>query len=303
MNKLSWSKTRDEIFGVCPRKYYFQYYGSWGGWNVKAPARTRKIYVLKQLQTRHIWAGNVVHRCIERALVNLRRGIRPMEEEEAVQTTLALMRQDYASSKRGDFWRNTKSCGLFEHAYDLDIPRQVWKETADHVANCLHTFYRSDVFQMIRGLEKKQWLEVEEFASFQLDGVKIHVVLDFSCREKDGILIYDWKTGRSDTQRHELQVACYSFYACNKWQVNAEQVRIVAFNLHSNQEHAHTLKDSDLESVRMYILGSIRDMKLLLDDPSANTATEARFDYTENKQACETCYFKQICPRWETEGA
>ncbi len=77
VNEFSWSKSRNELFRKCLRQYYFQYYGSWGGWEIDAEPRIRRIYVLKQLQNRHIWAGNKVHDCIKRALRNMRRGIRP----------------------------------------------------------------------------------------------------------------------------------------------------------------------------------------------------------------------------------
>ncbi|NOZ64350.1 MAG: hypothetical protein GXO71_05370, partial [Caldiserica bacterium] len=43
VNEFSWSKSRDIIFRECPRKYYFNYYGSWGGWKFDAPERTRQI--------------------------------------------------------------------------------------------------------------------------------------------------------------------------------------------------------------------------------------------------------------------
>ena len=46
-NEFSWSKSRDEIFQTCPRQYYFNYYGYWGGWQKDAPERIRQIYLLK----------------------------------------------------------------------------------------------------------------------------------------------------------------------------------------------------------------------------------------------------------------
>ena len=35
-NEFSWSNSRDATFRECPRRYYFRYYGSWGGWSVSA---------------------------------------------------------------------------------------------------------------------------------------------------------------------------------------------------------------------------------------------------------------------------
>ena len=66
-NEFSWSKTRDQTFRECLRKYYFQYYGGWGGWLKDADARIRQIYMLKNLYTRQMWAGDHVHLCLETA--------------------------------------------------------------------------------------------------------------------------------------------------------------------------------------------------------------------------------------------
>ena len=76
-NEFSWSKTRDEVFRECLRKYWFQYYGFWGGWYENAKPRVRQIYVLKQLQTRQMWAGDHVHRRIKHTLSDVRRGFEP----------------------------------------------------------------------------------------------------------------------------------------------------------------------------------------------------------------------------------
>src|SRR3989337_885626 len=32
VNEFSWSRTRDNAFKECRRRYYYQYNGAWGGW-------------------------------------------------------------------------------------------------------------------------------------------------------------------------------------------------------------------------------------------------------------------------------
>jgi hypothetical protein len=297
-NDFSWSKSRDEVFRKCPRQYYFQYYGSWGGWKTDCDQRTREIYVLKQLQSRSMWAGSKVHDCIKRALENLRRGIKPMPEKEAIDATLASMRNDFANSRRGDYWKNPKTCGFFEHEYKLNLSKSAWKETADHAVKCLQTFYQSDVYKRIQELSSDQWLETEEFSSFQLESTKIHVVLDFSYRDTNGdIVIYDWKTGRSDSERNDVQLACYSYYATQKWAVDAEKVKTIEFNLASGRAYNYSLIGKGLESILHHIRGSIRDMKMLLDNPETNQANEDRFAFTTQDTTCNYCNYRKVCPR------
>jgi hypothetical protein len=139
---------------------------------------------------------------------------------------------------------------------------------------------------------------VEEFSSFRLDDVKVFVVLDFSFRDGDQVAIYDWKTGRSGARRNERQLACYSFYAIEKWGVRPDQIRTVEFNLASGRRNEHRLTANDLDSIRQYIRGSARDMRFLLEDAPANVAREERFLFAENERACRFCNFRKACPQW-----
>src|SRR5262245_39407157 len=114
-NEFSWSKSRDGVFLECPRRYWFQYYGSWGGWEIGADPRTREIYVLKQVKSRQMWAGERVHAAIERSLKMMRASSRPLavNVDEIVAITLDEMRLDFKSSREGFYRRRPKSCALF----------------------------------------------------------------------------------------------------------------------------------------------------------------------------------------------
>ena len=65
VNEFSWSRSRDHTFQECRRKYFYHYYGAWGGWDASAPPEVRRLYVLKQLASRQQWAGRTVHDAIE----------------------------------------------------------------------------------------------------------------------------------------------------------------------------------------------------------------------------------------------
>ena len=46
-NDFSWSRSRDGVFQDCKRRYFYQYYGAWGGWASDAPEDVRRLYILK----------------------------------------------------------------------------------------------------------------------------------------------------------------------------------------------------------------------------------------------------------------
>ena len=96
-NEFSWSTSRDDTFRKCLRMYYFHYYGSWGGWSDEVDDRTRKIYILKQLQTRQMWAGKKVHECIEKVIKDIHDGIETIHAKQSIDKTLNVMRQEFKS--------------------------------------------------------------------------------------------------------------------------------------------------------------------------------------------------------------
>ena len=67
-NVFSWSKSRDEQFRECQRKYFYDKYASWGGWDKTALPEIRLAYVLKNIKNRWAWKGETVHHVIEDAL-------------------------------------------------------------------------------------------------------------------------------------------------------------------------------------------------------------------------------------------
>ena len=296
-NEISWSVSRDDTFRKCRRMYYFQYYGFWGGWDFAADKRTRMIYILKQLQNRQMWAGKIVHKCIEKTLKNIKDGIK-VNEERVIEETLDVMRDEFKSSQAKIYLTNPKTCALYEHEYELTISDNEWKGNANHVIECLKIFFDSHVYEKILKLSANQWLEIEQFSSFSYRNIKVFAVFDFAYRDGDEIIIYDWKTGKEEHDKHELQLACYGLFATKKWGVKPELVKLVELYLSHGKHIANRLCELDINSIQDQIWNSIEAMQNILDNPIENIAHEDNFPFTENERICQYCNFKKICPRF-----
>ena len=160
-NEFSWSKSRNEIFKTCPRQYYFNYYGYWGGWEKSAPERTRQIYILKNLKNRYIWRGQTVHQCIKHTLMNLQRGISILPVDDIISMTINKMRDDFRSSKEKRYLVNPKTCAFFEHEYEVDLSDDKWKQIANDVEQCLRNFYNSEIFSTLKELSPETQVSVQ----------------------------------------------------------------------------------------------------------------------------------------------
>ncbi|MBF0287346.1 MAG: PD-(D/E)XK nuclease family protein [SAR324 cluster bacterium] len=298
-NEFSWSKSREEIFRKCQKQYYYHYYGSWGGWQRNCDERTRTTYVLKKLVNRHLWSGEKVRTAIRRILEAVRDEKPIKTEEEVIEQTLRSMRDDFKSSRDQLYLESPKSCGLFEHEYQLELPGEVWKETAEHIEKCIRNFYHSPLLEEIKTIPKEQWLCLEELSYFLLNEVKVYVSIDLAIRMVGQVLVYDWKTGSSVEYNHDLQMACYGWFAWQQWEVDPKTIKLMEVNLmHMDTTH-HQLTGVNLEKIQKTIFESIQDMQFLLEDIGNNQANEERFTMTENDRFCMYCNFKKICPKWE----
>ncbi len=295
-NDFTWSVSRDRSFRECPRQYWFNYYGSWSGWEWEADPRTREIYMLKQLKSRPTWIGEVVHDCIRHSVENLARGIPVLPVDRIREITRNRMREDFRASRDGLYRDNPKSaCGLFEHEYRVPVTDEEWRDAADHVDRCLVTFYASAVWEEFRETAPKDFLEIETFSRFVLDDVEVTVKLDCATRETDHVVVWDWKTGRRESTGAQIQLACYAFYMHQRYGVPIQAVHMRRVELSTGVVHARRIGESELKETLDYVRGSIADMRGLLADPGRNVADEERFTKVARRDRCLRCNFLRVC--------
>ena len=300
-NELGWSRSRAGAFDACPRRYWFIYYGARDWWLSPPDSRTREIHILKNLATRFMWIGSVVHESIENVLRRMQAGDRP-DATAVAEAALERMRTDFRDSRAGKHReRPGKACGLFEHEYAIPVSDQRWREGAEHAKACLANFFRSPYPETFAGLGPESWLPIETLDSFDLGGDRIHVKLDAAFRRPDGrVEIVDWKTGRRDRGGEggdRVQLACYALYALEKgWVDRPEEIVTVEYGLAGMTSHVREVDPRAIAEVREYIGVSIGGMKALLDDVEQNVATEGRFPTQASADNCRQCNFRRVCP-------
>jgi len=296
-NTFQWSVSRDRTFKTCLRQYWFNQYGFWDGWRYDADPRTREIYVLKQLKTRPVWVGDIVHTCIQRSLENMSRRVSLLPVEEILRITRDRMRSDFRQSRDGLYRDNPKAaCGLFEHEYRVPVSDAEWLESAEQVDQCLRNFYASDAFAQLSRTRPENFLEIEKFSRFEIDDIPITVKLDCATRESDHIVVWDWKTGKWEGPEKQWQLACYAFYVRRTYDVPIHAVRQRRVDLMRGGEiKEQVFQEKGVEELLSYIRGSVADMMSLLDDPVHNRASEGRFAKVERREICARCSFLDVC--------
>jgi len=294
-NVFSWSRSRDATFQECRRKYYYHYYGAWGGWDAGAPEDVRRLYVLKQLASRQQWAGRIVHDAIELALRVLRDG-RAVPVEAFVADVVERMRGEWRSSRDGRYRDNPKTPALFEHEYGVQVKREAWLALTENVRTCLRNFFRLPLLAEIRRTAPEHW-SIEHWSKvFELEGTQVWAAPDFGYWTPDGRLgLVDWKTGGGNGEGAAFQLGCYALYAREVLGVKPELVDLYEVNLRERLVTSHRWDDERLEDVREQLRLSIRAMQAYLADPATNRAVLADFERTEELRICRWCNFRAVC--------
>jgi hypothetical protein len=294
-NEFSWSRSRDGNFQECRRRYYYQYYGAWGGWDADAPAEARRLYVLKQLSSRQQWAGRAVHDAIELALHAFADG-RDIPIDPFVGDVVERMRAEWRGSRAARYWDAPKTVGLFEHEYRIDLPREAWRAISRNVEVCLRNFFRLPLVASIRRTPPEHW-SIEHWSKvFEFEGTPMWIAPDFGFWTEAGRLaLVDWKTGGKHADGASFQLGCYALYASELLGVPPAKVDLLEVNLREPEVTTHDWDDARLDAVRDQLRLSIRSMKAYLVDPVANVARIEDFELTEDLRLCRWCNFRAVC--------
>jgi hypothetical protein len=294
-NDFSWSKSRDGVFQDCRRKYFYQYYGAWGGWEAGVTEDVRRLYVLKQLASRQMWAGRLVHDAIEMALSAFRDG-RSLPVEGFIRDVVDRMRTEWRSSRDGRYRENPKTCALFEHEYELEISQEAWRALRGNVETCLRNFFRLPLLAEVRASEAEHWSIEHWSRSFEFEGTPMWIAPDFGFWSRaNRLVLVDWKTGGGDPEGTAFQLGCYALYAWEVLGVPPAQVDLMEANLRQPEVTIHRWDDGRLEAIRGQLRLSIRSMKAYLADPDANLAVITDFERTEELRICKWCNFRAVC--------
>jgi PD-(D/E)XK nuclease superfamily len=294
-NEFSWSRSRDNAFQECRRRYYYHYYGAWGGWETGAPEEIRRLYILKQLASRQQWAGRVVHDALELALGAFR-DERTMPVEPFIADVIERMRGEWRSSRAARYRDNPKTVALFEHEYQVELKPEAWQALSHNVATCLRNFFRLPLLAEIKRTSPEHW-SIEHWSKvFGFEGTAVWVAPDFGFWTPGGRLgLVDWKTGAGNGEGAAFQLGCYALYASELLGVKPELVDLYEVNLREPLVTSHRWDDERLEATKEQLRLSIRSMKAYLADPGANVAVVSDFERTEDLRLCRWCNFRAVC--------
>lgn len=302
-NELVWSHSRAKLFAACLRAYWFNYYGSWEGWEAGASAGVRQAYVEKKLTTRPQWIGTVVHHAAELGVEQGRRGGVP-DVEDAVRQVRRRAEEDVSGSASGAWLaRPARRVGFAEHYYREELPTDAWTAAVEEIERQVRALYEHRVFRRLLAVPDRV-REVEELRRFRVGDAEVYVALDVLVEDgRGGVVIIDWKTGEAhDDATIGAQLGVYGLYVTQELGVSEDRVSAMHVNLRHGTETRHPVGPREIAAARAEIAASVGSMRSLLADVMANLArVEDHPPLPVGSSRCARCCFRRSCGR-EFEG-
>lgn len=304
-HELSWSASRAQTLASCPRRYYWDYYGSWLGWEKGGDALRRDAWILKKMTRMPMLAGTLVHDSIQAWFESRRRSGRTPEAEPWKEDAVRRLREGYLESRTGA-WRArpAKRVHLAEHEYEED---RISEETGaaaeyggryrDRITTCLTAFLEMQELEPARSADPESWLACEDMTTFELEGTKVYAIPDFAYRDEAGAVhIWDWKTGTPrDADRFQLEV--YAAYARDFWGADPDQV--IGYDAYLLDRKVVEVRPghAGLERAEARILESLAEMRAQHFDAGESAGDPEAFPMVEAGRECEMCNYRALCGR------
>ena len=260
VNEFSWSYSRDRTFRTCLRRYWLNYYGSWGGWDRSATTEVQDLYRQKKLTTRPMWMGTLIHEAAERTLKSLS-WAQPWGAENALAWIDGRARQDVVGSKEGtDSRRPSKRVEFQEHYYGVEDVSEDWEESFQEMARQVQGLFENPVFVRLTRVPQRIRM-VEDLIKVELEGVGVWVSMDALVEDgAGGVVIIDWKTGKSHSDDEVgRQLGVYGLYAQEKLGLPPERIRALHVNLREGVYKTHPISQAQLEQSAVDLRDRQRD--------------------------------------------
>ena len=297
-NELSWSRTRATSLAVCRRRYWFQYYLKWNGWEWNASDEKKLAYRLSQMTNLAMLAGSAAHIAIKALLESVRDG-QPLAcaaEEIAAQH---MNRVWQGARQRAWLQRPKQQPPLFELYYSEGPPREALAHFGDLARACVRNFECSPLFARFCRTDPATWLAIDDGPQFDdpnalaIDGARVWALPDFALRDGDTCVIFDWKTGVQKPE-DELQILSYALHARDRWGFAPEKIRGIAVHLAVAPcvEREIPVTRAALDAVTARIRADLATMRELAQHAERADA----FALAADTRVCGECFFLEMCP-------
>ena len=295
--EFSWSYSRNEKFQECPRDYYYHYYASHNGWEMEASEPARLAYRLKNLTSLPLETGAAVHEGAAAAIHRARAGGPAFTYDDFYSLARGRLNKAWRDSQDFAGWvQSPKRRRMFhEIYYGHGIDEDAIAKAKKQLTACFQNLMESQSYREAIAAPRCELKGVEEFITFDIDGIPIHAVPDLVYRRGDGAwMVIDWKSGQNKGD-DTVQALLYTLHVRERFGAAAENIRVRVEYLFLGASEEYAFTDDILDRKADDIRDSVAAMRGYLRDAARNEPLDKdSFPMRLDTSLCRYCNFYQL---------
>jgi len=297
-SSVVWSFSRRNTLETCPRKYYYQYYGSKQE-KRGSPKELDSIRFLKMLSNQHLVSGKIVHSLIRLYLTKAQEGtVYPLD-------TLKKMARDKVTQsiaftenyQQGDEKKYQYPPYLLQEVFEeRENCRAMYQEVIDKTSMLLESFHQSEVFKPFVEAGKRPGAFAEKKFKLPLDEhTKVSGEADLAFWEDGHFVICDWKTGKVEDVDDSMQLLTYTWWAMEEHKAPLDKIKLYKAYLLKNEVKEFSLTERDFYQNKIAIrqnADTMLEMAEFGEEGNCDAFTPCR-----QPKICALCPFHKICQK------
>lgn len=280
---LGWSATRYDLFTICKRRYYYEYYRKHD-----ATVPLKNIEDKRELATIPMETGAVVHQVIAALLARLRNTAEEIHRE-----------------KFFDFARRAVLHGIqskrFEEVHYGLMPQVGLEDIYPKVAASLENLLASPRLRWLTDVAIRtadEWLiDPPGYGETRIGDLKAYCKVDFLFPVEGVQHILEWKTGKKDPGKHRRQLVGYAAWASFHLGVEPEDVRPSIVYLHPTYEEVdETFNAFDVSQFESQVRAETDEMYAYCESVPENIPLDkSAFPLVNDDRICAFCNYRGLC--------
>ena len=293
-----WSYSRRNLLDQCPRKYYYEHYGS-KSQKAKNDPQKKTLNFLGALQNRYLRTGKILHFVVRKYLNEIRQG-----KQWPLERLLHWARKVYQADM--EYSRNYEHeiplpdekyppVLLLEFYYCWSDAESVCIEAEKQLIKALESFVKSQNLAQFREGANKPSALIEKTIYFKTDHFIFRGAVDLAYRENDKLVIIDWKIGSASSSDDSLQMLAYTWWAKQEFKLPVDRIIPHRVHLADNTVSTFDVSEKALTRVEARILQDLERMREA-DKYGVRGVAEA-FTPCAQPKICALCQFQEVCPK------
>ena len=296
LSGAAWSFSRRGTFEQCPRRYFYQYYGSTRRGSLPE-SDLKQLRFLKALSNRHERAGQLLHLGVAKFLRDSVAG-GVVDPSGLVRWVSGIFQKDIAYSASDPLGTDAPPGPyppvlLTEYYHGQLDAEALCLAARDRMTTGFDNFCSSSSCSRFRDLRGYSDVLVEKRFSIGGFPFKVSGQVDLAFRDGADVFVVDWKLGDASGAEDSLQLVSYALWACEYFDVEPDMVHLVKVHLASETVVEARMDELAFQRGRARIMQDAERMAAM--DRYGRTGAEDAFTACAQPAVCSLCPFLRTC--------